>query len=457
MNVPAKKSSEHARFAVRVTQPTSAEERDAVAREAAGLFGIEVARVERMMARAPGIITKPGRRAYAERVANILRSAGAQADVVEVLPGNIPVDVAGEATLDVSSVANYGAITAKVASNKVASDKVASDKVAKLPEAIANGSSTPPDVPSLPSPSLASASLQQPALQGGHNSALDASLYQTQEIAPLRKRRLPLAYKLFASGLLPLLLLAVSALLLSYQTVERLVLERFDLTAELWLVQLDNNLPEADATQLQRLLNAANSSQRPAQLLLYDPSSEQLMARASSPSADISDLDSASLARAAHSALVASLQSDSTAQHRLSQQGRDYLLHMRPLAGAATPAASTATSMLVGIVVHSQRQLRQQTWQALQPLLGLIVLCVLLALLLLSVVALPLSRRIRRLVSVADRISLGNLDEPVTVAGRDDLRDLAEALEKMRQSLQAAVERLRRREREARQRMRRGR
>lgn len=60
-------------------------------------------------------------------------------------------------------------------------------------------------------------------------------------------------------------------------------------------------------------------------------------------------------------------------------------------------------------------------------------------------VARTVSRPILALTAAADRISLGVLDAPVVATSSDELGDLAEALERMRQSLKLSIERLRRR------------
>ena len=51
------------------------------------------------------------------------------------------------------------------------------------------------------------------------------------------------------------------------------------------------------------------------------------------------------------------------------------------------------------------------------------------------------------LVKAADSISLGDLTRPVKSTTNDELGDLAQALERMRLSLEAAMDRLRRRKR----------
>ena len=51
------------------------------------------------------------------------------------------------------------------------------------------------------------------------------------------------------------------------------------------------------------------------------------------------------------------------------------------------------------------------------------------------------------LVKVAEAISLGDLTRPVKVERNDEIGDLAQGLERMRLSLEAAMDRLRRRKR----------
>ncbi|UQN06204.1 HAMP domain-containing protein [Deinococcus sp. QL22] len=75
----------------------------------------------------------------------------------------------------------------------------------------------------------------------------------------------------------------------------------------------------------------------------------------------------------------------------------------------------------------------------------------LLALALAAALAVRAARRvvqpIERLVAVADAISMGDLSRPVQADRNDEIGDLAQALERMRLSLEAAMDRLRRRKR----------
>ena len=87
----------------------------------------------------------------------------------------------------------------------------------------------------------------------------------------------------------------------------------------------------------------------------------------------------------------------------------------------------------------------------LRSTLGLVLLTTLLGLLLALAFAARAARQIvgplERLVEVADAISLGDLTRPVRMERNDEIGDLAQALERMRLSLEAAMDRLRRRKR----------
>ena len=52
------------------------------------------------------------------------------------------------------------------------------------------------------------------------------------------------------------------------------------------------------------------------------------------------------------------------------------------------------------------------------------------------------TRPVRRLVAVADNISMGDLDMPIEVTSQDEIGELQESIERMRVSLKTAIERL---------------
>jgi methyl-accepting chemotaxis protein len=57
----------------------------------------------------------------------------------------------------------------------------------------------------------------------------------------------------------------------------------------------------------------------------------------------------------------------------------------------------------------------------------------------------PITRRVSYLTQRANDISRGNLAESVELSGNDELSQLGEALERLRVSMQSALDRLRRR------------
>jgi len=75
---------------------------------------------------------------------------------------------------------------------------------------------------------------------------------------------------------------------------------------------------------------------------------------------------------------------------------------------------------------------------------GLVVFSTIgLAFLMVLVIAASITRPISHLVEVADRISLGELDAEIDVAGTNEVGQLAESLRRMQTSLRSAIERLR--------------
>ena len=74
---------------------------------------------------------------------------------------------------------------------------------------------------------------------------------------------------------------------------------------------------------------------------------------------------------------------------------------------------------------------------------GLVFVTIGCAFLLVLVIAASITRPISRLVEVADRISLGELDAEIDVTGTSEVGQLAESLRRMQTSLRAAIERLR--------------
>lgn len=147
------------------------------------------------------------------------------------------------------------------------------------------------------------------------------------------------------------------------------------------------------------------------------------------------------------------------------------------VADPANQMSSTVTYLLSGISVTQNAQAERVVTQGIKPaggtplysivvgvpgdaafaqlrstlllILGVALLAFVVAALLAARTARLVVQPIERLVLAADAISMGDLDQPVTVERNDEIGDLAQALERMRLSLEAAMERLRKRRRGA--------
>ena len=146
------------------------------------------------------------------------------------------------------------------------------------------------------------------------------------------------------------------------------------------------------------------------------------------------------------------------------------------VADPANQTSSTVTYLLSGISVTQNAQAERLVTQGIKPtggtplysivvgvpgdaafaqlrntlllILGVALLAFIVAALLAARTARLVVQPIERLVLAADAISMGDLDRPVTVERNDEIGDLAQALERMRLSLEAAMGRLRRRRKE---------
>ncbi|MCD6561187.1 MAG: zinc-ribbon domain-containing protein [Deltaproteobacteria bacterium] len=82
---------------------------------------------------------------------------------------------------------------------------------------------------------------------------------------------------------------------------------------------------------------------------------------------------------------------------------------------------------------------------SLKPLLTIMVATAILGSLFFYLIARTISNPIKALTDAAQKISLGEIDLPINVKGGGEIADLAASLERMRVSVQAALDRLRRR------------
>ena len=84
----------------------------------------------------------------------------------------------------------------------------------------------------------------------------------------------------------------------------------------------------------------------------------------------------------------------------------------------------------------------KEIYRALYPLVGQIALMILAGIVVSIFLARGILRPIRRLIDLADRMSLGDLDTPIGIESKDEIGELARSLERIRASLKAAMVRL---------------
>ncbi len=111
--------------------------------------------------------------------------------------------------------------------------------------------------------------------------------------------------------------------------------------------------------------------------------------------------------------------------------------------GLPDPNKATFLVTVAVIANESNAIVRRQLLTLVAVSLAILVISALLAIATARRIAGP----ILKLVEAADQISLGKLDDPVVATSNDEIGDLARALERMRSSLGAALERLRKRRR----------
>jgi HAMP domain-containing protein len=77
--------------------------------------------------------------------------------------------------------------------------------------------------------------------------------------------------------------------------------------------------------------------------------------------------------------------------------------------------------------------------------LGILIGTLLLIGIIVALYGARLTSRIKKLTSVAEQISVGEMDAEIPVTSRDEIGDLAEAIGRMQESIRLSIERLRRR------------
>jgi predicted Zn finger-like uncharacterized protein len=125
---------------------------------------------------------------------------------------------------------------------------------------------------------------------------------------------------------------------------------------------------------------------------------------------------------------------------------RDKYMLCAPVHG--TPyyvAATTYLDEFTQPVKEMEAKARQISEATRTIVLGILVVTLLLIGIIVAVYGTRLTNRIKKLTSVTEQISVGEMDTQIPVTSRDEIGDLAEAIGRMQESIRLSIERLRRR------------
>jgi predicted Zn finger-like uncharacterized protein len=125
---------------------------------------------------------------------------------------------------------------------------------------------------------------------------------------------------------------------------------------------------------------------------------------------------------------------------------RDKYMVCAPVQG--TPyyvAATTYLDEFTQPVKQMEAKAAQISTDTRNIVLGILVGTLLLIGVIVALYGTRLTSRIKKLTSVAEKISVGEMDAEIPVTSRDEIGDLAEAIGRMQESIRLSIERLRRR------------
>jgi predicted Zn finger-like uncharacterized protein len=108
-------------------------------------------------------------------------------------------------------------------------------------------------------------------------------------------------------------------------------------------------------------------------------------------------------------------------------------------------AATTYLDEFTKPVKEMEAKANQINTDTRNIVLGILVATLLLIGVIVAIYGTRLTSRIKKLTSVAEQISVGEMDAEIPVTSRDELGDLAEAIGRMQESIRLSIERLRRR------------
>ncbi len=413
--------------------------RSKVAITAASSLGIPEDKVAKLLSRPPGFITRASERESAERIANILSDAGCN---VEVRPWGEPVP-APQSTAT-ASPESYQNDTSSYDEQEARPDK---DVLAEDAEP----------------------SLEEDSSIDSTNWDQDSGSQTNQDIGVLSssKRHFPISLKMLLGTLLPLLLFAGVTLYMIYRSVNELSTRLLSEVGDNIALTLANDFSNYLSVQEEEItinseesifyftdkLRAIESSLHETVGVHYT-NAEGVRINgnwepAITQNANFDSFESG-FSELAKQTLSTSSFGQSEDERRNSLPERTRLIEGRvqdhtnnEQTGNFYVVASPLKDNLGTVqVVISEGNVITTALGVIQPILFVALGTLLIAILIITILALAIANNIRRLALAAERIALGELDQPVKIRGNDETRDLAESFETMRKSLKAAIERL---------------
>ena len=449
-------------FAVRLMQPIAPALRPEKAKQVAPRFGVSADKVEKLLSRNPGLITKPTSQAEAQRVATVFSSVGIQVEVIDLNTAPQPRPASSPPANEPKELIAQAQVPLAASTPAYSEAPQPTDVNEGVVESViwTSSSALPASAPESSSPRLARA-VRAPAAPDARTpddtepTRMTAGTNNHQG----RRRRFSLRWKLLLAALAPIVLLTAATLYFAYESVSsstvRLLTEVGDnialtLASDLSAYITENELQLSDSgarTEIalyfaSRIKTLTPGLHETVGVHFTDPNGQRV-AGFWKPEIQQNPRFFRLEERFKETAQAATEHADfgqSAEELAASLPARTKVFESFYVIG--TPLVNDIGTVQV---VLAEGNIIRTSLGVIQPIIIAAASALLLGLLLTILLAVGLSRNIRRLASVADRISLGELDEPVEVKGNDEIRDVAESLERMRVSLQSAINRLRKR------------
>ena len=383
--------------------------RNDVSARVASKLNLSAEQVYKLLSRPPGRMIKPATLERAELIANAFIGVGVPVEVVKSEPDNAQM-------------------------------------LLETPEPVREAPRAAWEAPlEMPAPPL-----ETPAPMAAVAAARSAEL-ETSSAAPVQRRRGSLAAKVLSVTVLPLVIVGLSliAYLQTQLTQESVRLEKQH-AQEVIQSALGGLGAQTSAGDLARVLRSPVAfvdyiDAQGSKTFVATDSKNQAAIQTVLAQLETAQLEQMQSGGELGAMRVPELPNETFQIHTASvltdTSGAIYVKFADAPSAVAIPATAKPSATAVFGFESKGFQLTQQ----LVNTVGFIMLAIAIVTLISQVFARQLIDPIVKLTRTADRLSLGELDVPVSAASNDEMGDLAEALERMRLSLKSAIERLRRR------------